>query len=675
MLRFQPLIAAWVVAAALVASGAFFIKRVWLDRSVVPPPAGLYAGGLWGGRTAQEAKPPRIFLDNDPYYWINYARRMVAEHSWRIRHTDIDNAPYGRDVHWSSSYAWWMIITGFADHLWTGKSMYNAIESASVWSDPLLFLIFLACFGVVVAMERTVRIAGLAIIALASLGPVVWDFGYGRPDHHGIHAIAAIGLITCLVFGRGGWIVAGRLGERSAALRTKSWFRAAGVFAGVGLWVGASEQIIIICLVAVGAASGMLLQKFVASPNSIESRPPQYDPTMWRAWGTSAAVTAAVFYAIEYLPNHVSMRLEVNHPVYILAIWGGGELMAFLGSWLVLGKKFHGRDLIRLGIGTSLLLVVPALLLLGPPEWYALRDGYMRRLHAHIIEFQPFFELAGPGVIHRVIRFAQAFGGFPILFLLATWLIARRRIKREETIGVCLAAIPAASLLGISLIQARWAGLCGVASVVLALALEPALRRRIRSLQHPGLWASLAITVLLAPSLVSYLLITWDRTRLMKSPNPSQDLARAIATRDVALNLRRYLALGPVRVMAAATETPALYHFGHVAGIASLYWENVQGAHDMADFFADQTDEVARRIAKKRGITHVLVGSDSGVADDAYYLKYGKVDPDEVKKTLGYRLADPTGKIPKWLEPMPYYASPMAAAFHLRLFRVVKEAL
>src|SRR5271156_6845917 len=79
-------------------------------------------------RPLPEGGSKRVFLDNDPYYWITYARQMVGTGQWRVRYPYVDNVPYGREVHWSQSVSWLLVAFGYARHLLTGEPMYDAIE-------------------------------------------------------------------------------------------------------------------------------------------------------------------------------------------------------------------------------------------------------------------------------------------------------------------------------------------------------------------------------------------------------------------------------------------------------------------------------------------------------------------------------------------------------------------
>jgi hypothetical protein len=152
-------------------------------------------------------------------------------------------------------------------------------------------------------------------------------------------------------------------------------------------------------------------------------------------------------------------------------------------------------------------------------------------------------------------------------------------------------------------------------------------------------------------------------------------LAWTIASRDLAFNLKRLAQLGPVRVMSGPGQTPALHFFGGIHGTAALYWENTQGVREAAEFFADQGDETARRIARERGITHVVLQQDTSLAESSVRIALDSTDPKLIENSLAFRLCNPNGQIPPWLEPVPFYGSPMAAGFQMRVLRVRPDKL
>jgi hypothetical protein len=58
-----------------------------------------------------------------------------------------------------------------------------------------------------------------------------------------------------------------------------------------------------------------------------------------RAWSCGAPSSRASlgFYAIEYFPQHMALRLEVNHPLHSIAWLAAGELAARRGERVARG--------------------------------------------------------------------------------------------------------------------------------------------------------------------------------------------------------------------------------------------------------------------------------------------------------------------------------------------------
>ena len=125
----------------------------------------------------------------------------------------------------------------------------------------------------------------------------------------------------------------------------------------------------------------------------------------------------------------------------------------------------------------------------------------------------------------------------------------------------------------------------------------------------------------------------------------------------------------------AAYSFATVAESGAVRGTAALYWENTQGVREAAEVFADQGDETARRIARERGITHVVLQQDLSLAESSVRIALGENDPELIEISLAFRLCGPLGQIPDWLEPVPFYGSPMAAGFQMRILRVRPDKL
>jgi len=618
-------------------------------------------------------------MDNDPYYYIAYAQEMVERGTFRIRYTDRDNVPFGREMHWDSGSMWLIIFCGFFVQIFTGLPMHSAIEVGALFSNPLLFVVTLIVAGWAILR----RFGGLAsagfLILLPALSALTWDYGYARPGHHGLHTTASLGLLLCLFLGGVGWVRRRLLPDGNDLFRywpdlqqAKIFFIASGCFGGMALWIGATEQLFIIA----GAGLGLLGSIFLAARGIGSGEAFSLEPALFRLWGRSASLTALIFYTIEYLPDHIGMRLEVNHPVYIVAWLAGGELLFQIAHWRTSGELPVGLNRWFLLLALLGTLLPPVLLLFGPKEWHSLHDPYMRRQHEFINMFEPFsHSVADRGWMVLLMRF----GLLPLWLIFTPLLLVllRRRLPVVSRAGLIF-LLPASIITFAMLwVQVRWSGLLSLTLALLAFGSAAMIWPLIAARK---LWIRVGAVVLfallaLAPNLAAFGLGFHDSLLRARSGILDPILAWTIAARDVAFNLKRIAARESVRVMSGPGPTPALHFFGGVHGTSALYWENIDGVRDAASFFSDPGDERARQIARERGITHVVIEQSPQEAIESCVIFYGKRDDAQIKTSLAYRLADPLGKIPEWLEPLPYYGSPMAANFQMRIYRVLPGKL
>jgi hypothetical protein len=132
---------------------------------------------------------------------------------------------------------------------------------------------------------------------------------------------------------------------------------------------------------------------------------------------------------------------------------------------------------------------------------------------------------------------------------------------------------------------------------------------------------------------------------------------RIIVAQHVDAAMKKYLALGlraesqgkPMRVICDPEIAPFLYYFGGIPAVTSYYWENVQGLHDATAFFSDHGDAVARRIAKERGLTHVIVPANSRLQKIFSLIETGTMRATATPPTLAMRLSSNTGELPSWI--------------------------
>lgn len=98
----------WLAASGLVfavllmafdgCSRVDYVRKLSLLNLGEIPPA--RAQALSGGVLEPLILPPYAM---DARWWVMHAKQMLREGSWRVRHTATDNAPEGREVHWSSA--------------------------------------------------------------------------------------------------------------------------------------------------------------------------------------------------------------------------------------------------------------------------------------------------------------------------------------------------------------------------------------------------------------------------------------------------------------------------------------------------------------------------------------------------------------------------------------------
>jgi len=507
------------------------------------------------------------------------------------------------------------------------------------------------------------------VLTFTILPAIPWDYGDARPDHHGFHNAAALLLMLGGVLAGGGWVAQSLRGKISA----EGWRRArwgvhvAAAGAALGLWVGATQQIFVLAGVGLGLVAGMVTGR----PGERE----RLEPGLFRRWGTEAAGLSALFYLLEYAPNHFAMRLEVNHPLYICALWAGGEFLATVAERCTGGPWPRGWAAARLLLAGALLVLPPLALGLGPAEWHAWKDEAMRRQHDFINEFEPFTNSVRNAGLQTILA---RFGLLPVLIPVAGVLMLKGGGTGARRSAVAVAGA-AATITGIMMVlQVRWAGLFSTSLAVLALAVAAAVWEQWRRPEEVGWgprWLPWAWLAALLPLGIFFGLGMRDNLVRVQARILDPVLAWTIASRDLAFNLKRVAKAAPVRVMSGPGQTPALHFFGGVHGTAALYWENTQGVREAAEFFADQGEEEAKRIARERGITHVVLQQDTTLAESSVRIALDSDDPELIKQSLAYRLCDPLGTTPAWLEPMPYYGSPMAANFQMRVFRVRPEKL
>jgi hypothetical protein len=359
-------------------------------------------------------------------------------------------------------------------------------------------------------------------------------------------------------------------------------------------------------------------------------------------------------YLVEYFPSHMAMRLEVNNPVYLIDVFCVGELMAQLTRWR-LGRSragfFGGLKIVLLAAGTAL---VPLLFVFGPVQWHNLRDFQMLRLHGVIVEFYSYQKFNYPLNTNDLFStwFVKHFGILPFFLAGALALLVSRRTKLHEWAALWISFWLCVFSLLLTLWQYRWAGLHAAMSVWLMIVVGhiawgnvlslPAAKRRV------GIAVCLSALVLgqaLFFTAKEFLHLRDIRTgRIIEA-----DLVDAAMKKHLVLGLRAESQGKPMRVICGPDIAPLLYYFGGIPTMTSYYWENVQGLHDATAFFMDHGDATARRIAKERGLTHVIVPAHSRLQLVFSFIETGTMNATETPPSLAMRLSSNTVGLPLWI--------------------------
>ncbi len=645
----------------------------------------------------------------DGYHWLLQTERMMGGGGLRVRRAEYDDAPAGREVHWSGVMRWWgagMAVAYRATHPTLTSS--QALERVAPWANTLALIVVLVALVPVLAGRLGGPAAGLFAVGTFAVFPFYEYFVVGYFDHHGVATMASAVAVLLLGAGGAGW---GKGGYDAAARR---WLAASAVLGGTALWVNAATAVPVLIGIGVGA----LLSVAWLGPSVPADALWRSDPRLWRWWGLVGGAISLAFYLLEYFPAHMDMRLEVNHPFYALAWVGAGDFICRVGERK--GSHSPGRRW-WLTLDAAAVLLLPAVILATGTRTFLISDPFLFTLHQrYIVEFLPLAgqllqmtpgEVAGrlspaPLVIlpvaaclwatpiERIGRWGwRAFlvaavavgaafahlllrgligGQGPLVALADAFVVGlmcapfllrgRNAVESRESAVFAVALAPTVLLLAMSMAQVRWVGVAAaLALVTIVLAaglLVPAGSGLAWTRSRRTAAAALLLATLLASPVAS------SRLPLARTDGPQQ------LARDAAHWLRRRVDNDPAVVFASPNATTWLTYFGGFPGVGTLYWENLEGLRAAAAIYTAPTADSLRTLLRERGVTHlVLFPWDQGLellrAARADALG-GPQEPAGFLPTLtgtlrGSAEAQPT---PGWLVPLPYPPPAIAALGH-----------
>lgn len=597
----------------------------------------------------------------DARWWVMHTKKMLRDGNWRVRGTALDNAPDGREVHWSSFLMWVLALLAWVRSWGTGQPAEWFAADAAVAVGPLLLVVL---FGALWWTARRVfgwLPATFYLLVLLTTQGVVRTFELGEADHHGIVLAFASASALCLVAGGAGFA---QRGDVTAA----RWFVASGLAGAAALWVSASTALPI--LAGLGAG-GLLTGWFFVRSKELPLR-----PDLWFVWGVAGCLGSLAFYLLEYFPLHLGWRLEVNHPLYAFAWLGGSWLLCRILAGRRDGKfPFRKRgDWVKAFLCLVAAAAPVAAIALAGDHVFWVSDTFLLALHKeYISEFQ---SIAGvlrwKGQEQNALVWIILYFWIWVIFAgaLALWFSGKGDGLFRRALLLLLPATAIMQLLAFW--QVRWSsaafalwalwGLLAAAAVLRLPAASPWLPRGLATMAAVP-W----IAFLLGPLPAAAFATKAERTCL--DAPLGEDVGGNLLVRDVT---HRLLQASPGQVPTVLTgpntSTEMAYH-GGVRVLGTLYWENMPGLKKAAEMFAAGTEEETKRLLSAAGVTHIVVPSWSNFGEAYAGLlakARGKANPDP-----SYLDAVLTSEeFPLWLRPFAY-PIPTATGIDAQSVRVV----
>jgi tetratricopeptide (TPR) repeat protein len=621
----------------------------------------------------------------DGYVWIMYAQQMLHEGTPRIRYTMFDNAPAGREVHWSQSLIWWLILLGGIQSWISGLPWAAGIEAIAPFATVILHLLIVTISPWFLWRRLGVLGAGSFSLALVCASPFSEQFTYGCPDHHSIALFTSMCCTLFLAVGGAGWVVQstlpnGSLGEKSGQQlvrpqnasggvrnsgksisarcssvencidfsEAKKWFRASGWMGAIAIWVSAAAAIPTFAAIGVGVVASCLVFGGRRSNSSVV-----YVPQLWRVWSRSGAIGSLFFYLLEYFPNHLGVRLEVNHPFFALAWLGAGELL-YLGSLTrVQGSAVlkEPKHLAFMVFGV-LSLLPPVIGVMGFPEQtFWIKDRFLWQLHhEYIFEFSTFWDwLPRVGDWRTVMRLLV----FIAVALLTIRLLFSRFVDRSWKGTLLLVASPAIVFTLLGMMQIRWfcfchAGWIAVFPICMAvfsqsqLSMRWHISERIVGYGLAAFYLSFSPVCTLQTVIRSIWTNHYEVSSLVMTTIPIRNLAHTLKSGD------------PTKQKIFVSDASvALWfaYFGGMRSVGTLYWENLNGLKTAGELFSAKTEEEAKEIIQRNEISYIYTPDGPGTPMALACLWRGLPIKTEIKDAYISSMLQ-SGSIPTWFSPV-----------------------
>lgn len=610
-----------------------------------------------------------VFLNeiaNDGYVWNRYAEELGQNGRWRLRYTTFDNAPDGRSVHWNSAFAWYLRGLGELRRSVTGEPLRHAIFRMSIWANPLLLAIALVSFAPLVATRFGPLSGAVVAIGMVSVPTFYEGFMPAYPDHHGLISFMLLGMAFGIAWGGAGWVALS--GHRDFAAATsltqaRHGMTFSAICGACGLWFSALSTSMVLGTVGISA--------ILTAACFRRSRPddPVFHAELWKWWGMCGAGGAMVLWLLEYFPNHMSMRLEVNHPFYALAWLGGAWMIAAVGGWLAGEVSVpKTQDFPWQTCAWSLLAcaVLPAAIWIGGAAVYIPQDPFMSRLWRNIFELLPITVR----IQHTGLSWHAAFGWYPFLLVASFVLLVLKRPGRGAKASLLFLAVPIVILTGLQFYQSRWGLLVGPIYIALAAMVFPQIWHLVprtdvaRGIAGVSL-AAVGIMFVL-PSFGNAFTAPWRQYRSANIPVlPGQALQ--LLHRQMARAILDDANGQPVVLLSSPNSSCVLAALGGFRTMGTLYWENVDGLKAAAKALNAQSDAEALRLLEHHGVTHVSLLPWENFIEPYFHILYPQPETGiSVKQSFAQRALFEQ-IIPVWTRPLVFPANALSKVLNQRV--------
>jgi hypothetical protein len=194
------------------------------------------------------------------------------------------------------------------------------------------------------------------------------------------------------------------------------------------------------------------------------------------------------------------------------------------------------------------------------------------------------------------------------------------------------------------MLQVRWSSFCDASLVLIAVLLTHYARALIPP--RRVLWSALIVCI----GISAYQMTVDSIIRIRGFHSLRSELIKSIGTRDIAISLRLANGGRPMIVVGEPSLAPALFAYGRIGSVTSLYWEAAMGIHAAADILSTRDEAAAEKSVRELGVTHFVLDASPETVLGSSWTALASRDPAIYQLSLAWKLAKPEPAPPAWLQ-------------------------